>query len=489
MDEPLVQPSGQPAHVNPQLDGSITTPKQKRALDDNFSSFFADLDAKAAATPEVEPEPEPQTAEPVKAEAPVNETKSGSPLPEQPAQAEQKESPKDPVPSATAPAPVPHPLTPAAVPTDIDALELHSNASEEQKGQFSKLKAIAKAFSAKAKAYEKLGPLLKDLGYTVEDTPEDIAKAIEDFGPKVKTWKTTALSPEVTKELESLRGLARAVDYKQSKEYQGTYLAPMQEAYVDVLSEATKYFDAPPEKVAEFLDTMKTKYKPQDLDSKWWSTDVIGSMKKADDATRQKVLSKVADLLKLQEKHDRAVDKYSSSPDSYAQWQQAQTANYGQDYAYQIRDEVEKALAADKQHLKPWLPLPTEGVHDPDKLSEIKAHNAHFADLERKFSGVISEFNAGPRRAARYALDFIEMQERVPELEKQNSEKDTHIKSLEAEVLKLRTEVTAKRKVSDAPLRSGAGTGAKPTPDKAKLTEASGMKGLMRAFEKDLPKG
>jgi hypothetical protein len=481
MDDPLVHPSGQPDYVNPQLDKTITTPKQRRELDDTFASFFKEQDEKAATEPS--PEPVRESKEEPRPEPVNNETDKESAAPEEStAPTEQKETAKESPVSPAAPASV------GAVPGDIDSLELQPSASEEQKGQFAKVKAIAKGFKAKAQAYDKLGPLLRDLGYNYQDTPEDIAATLDDLAPKVKGWKTNALSPEVTKELDTLRGLARAVDYKQSKEYQDTYLKPMQEAYVDVLQEASKYFDAPKEQVDKFLETMTTNYKPQDVDSKWWSDNVIGAMTKADNAVRQKVLSKVADLLRVQEKHDKAVETYGKDPNAYQKWQNERNAQFSNDYAFQIRDEVEKAISSDKAHLKPLLPLETKGVTDPAKIAEINQHNQRFAELERQFSNVIGEFNKGPRTAARYALDFIEMRTRLPELEKTVTEKETHIKTLESEIKKLRDEVATKRKVSDAPLRNGAGIGGKPEPQKKKLSEMSGRRGLDKAFE-DLPQG
>ena len=156
------------------------------------------------------------------------------------------------------------------------------------------------------------------------------------------------------------------MDYKQSREYQDTYYKPMQEAYVDVLDEATKYFDAPPEKVAEFLETMKVRYKPQDVDSKWWSSDVIGSMKKADDATRQKVLSKVADLLKLQDRHDKALDQHR--PESYQKWRQEQTVSQSGLRFSNCEVESQRQTSSISNGA-----VTNRRVHDQEK--RIKAHN------------------------------------------------------------------------------------------------------------------
>lgn len=481
MEPPLVHPSGQSAHVNTQLDHTITTPKQRQELGANFESFFKELDEKASSdplpdAPKSEPEPKPEDEVVIQ------------PEPEkQPAPTEQKEEVKEPEPTApvtSAPEPVP-----ASVPaTEIESLELHTSASPEQKGQFAQLKEVAKKFREKAKAYDKLSPLLKELGYTFNsEDAEDIAKTIEDLGPRVRTWKTGAMSPEVSQELENLREMQRAVDYKKSKEYIEQYQLPIQSSYIDILEEASKYFDAPEKDVATFLETMKTKFTPKDLNSEWWSAQVIESMKKADPAVKQKVLSKVADLLKLQEKNDKAVEGMSKT-DAYQQWQDKRAEQMSRDYDAQVRLEVEAAFEGDKKHLKPWLPIPTQGVNDTAKLADIQKHNARFANLEKRFSDILMNVNSGPHKAARYALDFIELQERIPQLEKEVAEKESIIaekKALEAEITKLRTEVTTKRKVSDVPLRAGSGTG-KTTPEKEKLPTNS-RESLREAFEKNLP--
>lgn len=495
MDDPLViNPVPSKATVNPQIDSTITTPKQRDKLNTSFNSFFEEIDSRGPPTienPPVAPksqeeepkevEPEPLKQEESK-EAPdktdgkepenkpeVKEVPEAKDL-EKPKEPEKKDIPKD----------------------DLDALEAHPASSEESKGHFAKLKSAAKELRDKNKAWEKLSPTLQELGFTVSSNPEELSKILGEASEKIRSLKNGAIAPEILTELESLRGLARSVGVLQSEEFTRDYVMPVDTAYNDVIQEMSKYFDATEDEIkSKFLDPLK-KFKVSELPPEWWEQQ-SDLMVKAPAPVKRKIEQKIANVLLLQEKHDLKARELSENKLSYADWQKKTQEEGAKIYEANIRDQVQQEAKSDSI-VASFMPQSLEGITDPDKISEIKKRNDKFPELEQKFQAVIRDFNSGPRASAKRALEFVKVTEALSEVKDKMATKDEELatltenhekelKALKEDNEKLREEVKAKRRISDAPLRPNAGgNGVKATPEK-KPAPKDGRKSLSQAFD------
>ena len=177
--------------INPALDKTITSPRQRQKLDDSFKTFFASLDdAESAKGPAPEPKTEPVVKAEGSATEPVSEpevAKESIDPATEPKEADKEDAKSEVTPSAPATPPtastppaVQPPVAPApakesaAVP-DLESLEPHPAASETQKSQFAKLKEITQKFGAEAKLLRsKIGPMVEDLGLRLTENPEEM---------------------------------------------------------------------------------------------------------------------------------------------------------------------------------------------------------------------------------------------------------------------------------------------------------------------------
>jgi hypothetical protein len=490
VDDPLViNPVPSKATVNPQIDSTITTPNQREKLNTSFNSFFEEIDSRGPPTiedppvapkaqeeePSKEVEPEPLKQEesketPDKTDGKEPEAVPEAKEPEKPKEPEKKEVPKD----------------------DLDSLEAHPASSEESKGHFAKLKSAAKELRDKNKAWEKLAPTLQELGFTVSSNPEELSKVLSEASEKIRSLKNGAVAPEIMTELESLRGLARSVGVLQSEEFTRDYVKPIDDAYVDVIKEMSKYFDAPEEKVKEeFLDPLLSKFRPSQLPPEWWESQTL-LMTKASAPIKRKIEQKIANVLLLQEKHDLKARELSENKLSYADWQKKSQEEGAKIYEANIRDQVQQEAKADPV-VAAFMPQSLEGVTDPEKLSEIKKRNEKFPELEQRFQAVVRDFNSGPRAAAKRALEFIKVTEGLSEAKDKLATRDEEVatmvekhekelKALKEDNEKLREEVKAKRRISDITTKPSAGNGAaKATPEKKKAP-VDGRRSLGDAF-------
>lgn len=493
MDDPLViNPVPSKATVNPQIDSTITTPKQRDKLNTSFNSFFEEIDSHPPTAEELRTEskePEEHKSEEVekkedaetkdtetketevKNEPEVKDPESKVELPKAPVTDAKKDSPKD----------------------ELESLEPHPASSEESKGHFQKLKEAAKAFKERNKAWEKLVPTLQELGFSVSDNPDDLSKVLGEASEKIRSLKNISASPEIVAELESLRGLARSVGVLQSEEFTKEYVKPIDDAYIDVIHDMAKWFDAPEEKIkSDFIDPLLNKFRPSSLPPEWWDTQ-LDLATKAPQSIKAKLQQKVANLLLLQEKHDLRARELSDNKLSYADWQKKSQEEGVRAYEASIRDEVQKASKEDPE-VDAFMPKSLDGITDAEKISEIKKRNERFPELESRFQSVIRDFNSGPRATARRALEFIKATEgfseakdklatKEEELATLTDKHESELKALKEDNDRLREEVKTKRRISDAPLKpSVGGNGAKATPEKKPLIKDS-RKSLNQAFD------
>ncbi len=278
----------------------------------------------------------------------------------------------------------------------------------------------------------------------------------------------------------------------QSQEFSDAYVKPLDDAYQNVIKEMALYFDAEPDKIKEdFLDPLLTKYKPSNLPAEWWDKQ-MEAMTKCPKSTKLKIEHKIAQVQLLQEKHDLAAKNLAENTQSYAEWNQ-KTMEAGQkEYAGLIQDEVTK-MAREDPEVANFMPVPIEGITDPDKIAAIKRANARFPELERTFRSVLSDHQTGPRAAARRAMEFIKVTEGYNGLKQAVEEKDKEfatikeslekeLKEAKDEITSLKTEVTKKRKLSDIPLKGDSGSATKSEPQKAPLPK-DGRRSLSAAFD------
>lgn len=487
VDDPLVlnTPVEKPT-VNPQLDATITTPVQKQKLSESFQSFWENEDAKGLPAVDRDPPP-PELLEKEPPEAPKAEKE------EDPKEAPKPAAKEEPEVKPEANAEVKPEVKPEAKKVDFENLELRSDAPEAQKSQFKQLKEITQKFSSEAKAYRsRLTPLLQEFGFDLKDNPEEVDLALQEFTNKIRALKTGAITPEVQSELENLRTLARSVGVLQSQEFTDTYVKPLDDAYTNVIKEMALYFDAEPDKIKEdFLDPLLTKYKPSQLPPEWWDQQ-IEAMTKCPRSTKLKIEGKIAGVLNLQEKHDLAAKNLAENTQSYADWNKKTMEAGAKEYQGMVADEVSK-MAREDPEIAAFMPIPTDGINDPDKLNAIRKSNARYPELENKFRSILTDFSTGPRSSARRAMEFIKVTEGYNALKESAKTKDEEtaavretleqeLKESKEEIANLRAEVTKKRKLGDIPLKPDSGSTAKSEPQKAPLPKDA-RKSLTKAFD------
>lgn len=484
-DDLLVQPVKTTDFVNPQLDSTTTTPKQRQELNTSFKDFFAAEDAKSSA--DLSSEPTEPDDEPIVDDSPKPDTKA------EPAKAEPpKVEPPPDIPEVKVEVSEP-PKTPAT--SDIDAIEPHPAASDEHKSQFKQLKEATKSFRDTLKLYkDNLLPVLSEFGFDLTDSPAELAKTFNEFGSAVRALKEGGMTPEIQAELKSLRDLSRSVGVLQSEEFTRKYVKPIESSYLDVIREMAKHFNGTPEEIkSKFLEPMEKDYRPHQIPEQWWDTQ-LGLMKEGTSETvKQKIRQKIANVMLLQEQHDVAANDLATNKDSYAEWKRKSDEEAGRMYQALVMDEAVKTLNARPDLAEIVRPLATDGIKDQEKIKAILEHNKRAAALDQSFTTIIRDFGSGPRQAARVAIELIELREQnkivadsiakhKSDLESLKKSSDAELKAKEAEILALKSEVATRRKVADAPLKPNAGSGAKPAKEKPKLPLSS-TKSLSEAFD------
>jgi hypothetical protein len=451
MDEPIITTQEETVHVNPQLNAQITSPSQRKELDDSFQDFCAEQDAKEEGSrPPESPAREPST-EPV-SEQPAPEPKK--------TKAERKRKPAD----------IPE-VTEEEAASEIDELEKyqpHPQSSQTVRNDFKGLKSAARTFKQKAQAWETLSPALQELGIQIPDNPKELASVLQDAKAKISGLKNGALPEAVTKELEELRALAVSVGILRSKAFTDQFVTPRDRAYHDVIDEMALYFDAPQEQIKkDFLDPLKKDFTPSQLPSEWWQQQTE-LMTKASPPIKRKIEQKIANLLLMQEQHDRAANEFAGSPKTFYTWEEGKRREADEAFGRAVQARVEATL----EKVSPFYFELRRKV-----LAGDKSAIAEFQPTEDKFRNFLNIVRSGnPEATTDIATQFVEMERRLAELSNVHDE----LKEAQAEIAELRRTETKKRKLSDAPMRSGSGKTS--TPQKEPLPH-SASKSLASAFE------
>ena len=153
-DDPIITTQEETVHVNPQLNVQITSPEQRKQLDESFANFCQEQDAKANAAP-----PEAPSTDPSKDQKPVS-AEQGTPEKKPRAERKPKEkaSPETRIPEVEQQAETDEP-------DPLDTLSPHPQASQKTQTDFKALKSAAKGFRQQAKVWENnLAPALRPSG-------------------------------------------------------------------------------------------------------------------------------------------------------------------------------------------------------------------------------------------------------------------------------------------------------------------------------------
>jgi hypothetical protein len=354
---------------------------------------------------------------------------------------------------------------------EIDKLELHPNSSPAVKSQFSELKTIAKRERAERKEAQNqlqiLQEALKNSGFDPAD---------QGIPQQIATLRQVAqnASPEVARELEFLRHLQRQVGVAMDDKIR----QPAMVKYHALVDKMARHYTAnDPEQVkADFTDPMHAKFNPwsPELSLDYWKQQL--ALMNTDDATKEGLYQELLGVYREKDNADKEAADYAKDPGSFHKFQQkraadweAWKADFQRDYGQQIQDEITQVIK-ERPELKELLPKTLDGITDSAKRAEIEAHNAQFNALNERFSTITSEFQKGPRNAARMGFYCVEIEENIKRLMEENKE----LKKAAAAAEQLKSEVQKKRRVADAATSPRAGNAliAPPPPPKLKLTDS-----------------
>jgi hypothetical protein len=468
-DPPIVHESS-----NPKVISNPLGKDDAKDFSDVAEGIWASIDAKESAAKETPPPaPKPEAAreepEPAREEPKLQPEKAVEPFTDRVRSQQKKrrlsESTKAPSESEISdaidrpePKPVPEKPTEDA---DLDTLELPQPAGEKNRSHFAELKEVTKRFKAESKTFRaKLAPLLQEQGIELKD--DDIGSALDAFAEKVRSARSApAVDPAVAQELETLRVFSRASALEKSISLRRGFSEPIQASWRDIVDEIASYVDAPPEQAQAWANELKAKHGPDAANSDWYSQQ-LNAMTRATPLDRQRVANKIGNLSNLIHERDRTIKDIAQNGNVYEHWKRAEAAQWTQNIDAEVRSAVEDAFRTTHKHLAEagWK------QKDPN--------DAEFARREKRFSNLINEFYQDPRKAALYTLSHLEMEEKVPVLEKEN-------KHLKVEIDRLKKRIGISRKVEDVPLRPSAGNGSgKSAPVKPKLS--TGRDGLENAF-------
>jgi hypothetical protein len=429
MDEPIITTQEETVHVNPQLNAQITSPSQRKELDDSFQDFCAEQDAKEGSAPPEVPAPE-APEEPV-SEKPAPEAKPRT------RKAKEKVSAEAPIPEVEAESPPDDPDDAA-----LEAMEPHPQSSAQTRGNFRELKNSVKAARRQAKIWQNnLAPALQELGCELSNDPELMTSQLQAAATRIRELKNGALPEPVQHELKELRALAVSVGVLRSADFTRNYVAPRDSLYHETIEEMAQYFDASEQEIKEkFLDPLKKDFTVAQLPPEWWSQQTE-LMTKAPGPIKRKIERKIADLLLLQEKHDKVAREFAASPESFHSWQEQQAIQAGEAWKKAVETRVEKSLKEKSPH---YYEL-RRRVLDGDKTAITE-----FAPAEQQFRNVLQAAQSGPDPLTDLAVEFVESQRRLAEL----ADVEDRLKEAEDDNDKLRDELKKQRKAKDAPFRN-----------------------------------
>jgi hypothetical protein len=302
--------------------------------------------------------------------------------------------------------------------------------------------------------------VLTELGLNVDD-----ATSLDALAERVKSMKSApTLRPEEQAEIETLRSISRASALDKSLTYQRGFVEPVRQAWGDLIEDIASGMDQTPQ-VRAWAENLKTQHSPKNATAAWYR-EQIGLMNRADGIHQQRVINKIGALSEMQKQADTVAREISSSGDLFKEWQQVENQQSLQKTEREFQEASQRAFQTSHKRLAHWQIKKEDGVIDQKALAEIRENNAKFPKRQEKFRTFITNAWNSREKATEQALDFIEMSERMPEIESENVK-------LKQEIASLRRRIGISRKLEDAPTRPTAGTGGKAlAPEKAKLSQS-----------------
>jgi hypothetical protein len=450
-----------------------------KGLEDHFSRLWEEVDSKVAADPPVvEPKPEAPAEPAATTESPApaapakEEPKPEAPAPEVKAEPEAPKAKKKKLAERTVhdefdrvgehlEEPKAEPATPSAD-ADIDALELHPSASAKAQSDFGKLKEIAKNFAAEAK-----------------QAKADLQAYKASMEAEIQPLRQAAqyATPEMQAEIESARKLKRELGIITNMEMWQPAQRKL-DALVDDMYTTRNYPDYTEEYLRDVRDRIK-KTGAWNLNfgkKEYWDGQFSG-MTGANELTKDGYRLRTVDLAQEQAKVAKEVEDYAKDEPSFAKYQAQQEEKKMQFFGSELVDEVTKIYKE-----RPELPraIPLDGLTGEER-TKAEQQNAIFEQQNKRFREVASSIAMSPnnaRVAARMGLYVVEMENYVKSAAAKIEELEKQI----ASVPQLKAELVAKRKAADAPMSRGIAASTPATPEKPKLSEMAGRKGLDEAY-------
>jgi hypothetical protein len=354
---------------------------------------------------------------------------------------------------------------PTTEPDPLDALDLPPGAAPKQRSQFAELRETTKKFRDQAKTLQKLTPLLQEFGIgELPETPAEIEQTLEEFATKVRAAKSSGatIPADVSAELDTFRKLSRNSSLEKSLTFDRGYIQPLRNAYRDVIEDfAASIPSNSPQQMAQWAQDLVTRYGPEQLNA-GWLREHFGYI--SDDLARQRIASKVGNMLTLQQQHDRVKADVVGDGDVYSQWRRIEEQQKQQEQEHfnrQWQDRVfnkTRARVDSDPEFKEAKELRDRAAQPNASEEDKRAWN----QVDREFSKKLTEIASGdPDLAADYAMENMFLKKKLPQLQKELDEANRRIERLTGQV-------TTKRKISDVPLRNGHGAKAAP-PERKKL--------------------
>jgi hypothetical protein len=347
---------------------------------------------------------------------------------------------------------------------DLDRLEPHPAAGEENKSHFKQLKEAAKTLKEANKAYEaKIAPVAEVLGITNTGDPTATLDAIAQRVRELKSAPATP--PEDTEALAKFRLLSRSTNLNRFMGFENSYGKPIKNAFADLVSDiAANIPNAAPEQMAAWRDNNIRNYAPEKLTGSWLKEHLD---KIPDELAKRRVETKAGQMSSLMQERNRVHNEIVADGTIYEQFVRMEADNqklaqqeYTKNWEASIRDETEKAMKEDQ--FKEIAELRQQALS-----GENPQATAHYGKLEKAFVDTLVKINSGPRQLSRIAMEYLAQKEQLADYKKTKDELAKY---------KKRLGVIQKIQVISA---HGA---PKPTKETPKLSKENGRAGLADAF-------
>jgi hypothetical protein len=468
-------------------------------LSERFDSFWAEQDSKTADAPPAAPEapkeapkapgddygsdpgdqgdPESKTL-PIEVKPPVEKPRKSRQPSTKPPDIDIVDQPRDikPPPAEERPEVEDDPNDP------LENLEPHPAASPENKSHFKKIKDGYKNIKAELKlereAYrdQLLAPLATALGLNVNN-PEEVAAALKQLPERLQAIKTAAIDPKVQAENEMRLQVSRASGLERSISYKMMYVEPVRREFSGWLDEYSRNPQVQavidPAYLKQWAENEK-KADPEQLNGSFFTEALKAVAPHVDPSWLRRMQANGDNIVGFKDRGLREKQEILQNPFNYDQWHQANQAMRFQNTRNQVLASAERAFETTHPHMKPT------GPNDPVYAARYKRAEELMTPFVQEQEGTVLD----PDTAAKFTLDYLYMEERLPELEKQNKEFVAQQEADKKEIARLKKELRTYGNVNGRELRPtvGRGNGKPAAPEKQKLSQLGSRGGLDDKF-------